>query len=1528
MKVLLRRSLSSFAILAALSGELHASTQAYWRFEEQTSGAVSANNVGGGVPDTILDASGKGNHLQTWTTATAPSYTTSVFPTANASNGVELSGAQNFSSLDFAGQPRDIYTSNKPLNTKKLYAWTIEASFRLDSLNRWQVVLGKDGNPVGGQPPVTIKVRADNVLEVGVVDESRVARYVLGQPLAANTWYHVAATASASTLSLWLKPESASGYTLLGSTAINGAFYNSYAQFNNPWIVGRGMWNGRQADWLDGQVDEVRISDRELVPSQFLGGDDVLDVDIDGLPDDWEQTYGLSFDVATGAAGDNGPDGDPDNDGFTNLQEWRGQSSPVVYGTIPGGLKREVWYELPGLLLGNLTAAEAFYKAPQLDEFIASAAAPVNASDNYGQRLRGYVTIPATGTYNFYVAGDDEAELRIAENGSPFSKRLVAWIHNTWTAPEEWTKYASQKSATLSLQQGQVVYVEILHKEATLVDNAALGWSVNGAAPVKIPAEHLQAYAIHADDMDDDGLSDTWEQANGFDLTDNGLLHPEQRAFADPDGDLLSNYQEAALGTSTQVAQPAAGYWRRTVWTGLTGAATADLKNSPNYYGTPNSESLLDVLDTEMTTGGSNAGYRFRAYVTPGVTGTYEFRAAGDDGFEAWVSPTSSKFSRRLVAWSPLWTTRNQYGLYTTQSGGKLQLTAGQPCYVEILLKQNVGPCFVNLQWKTPGATSFVNIPSTQVASYVPTAEDPDDDDLSTDWELANGFDPNARQSGNFSSLADPDGDRVNNRDECLGGGDPTVKDSSKGVWNCERWDGMPYYSVQDMVQATPFYGPANKIEALTSTTGNVHLSHYLATRTRGRVIAPVTGKYRFWVSGSTSVELWLSTDEKPYAKRRIARVGPEVGIAAGVPVNSPNANFDLFTSQQSVEIELQAGHAYYVELLQQAGHWDYSHWAMAWARDGGERTAIPFESLASYAPGNDDQDDDALPDAWESTTGLDSTDNGLTDRTRQGERGDHDADGLNNREEYLAGTNPCDKDSDDDGISDVEEVKNLNTNPLAHNSAGEETVQSVDIHAPVGGSMTWSSFADGVVGERFRGSIEFDLSVPESGLNWLVAIKGKILGQTSQTDVMPLQVSLDGVNLGNHDFVSSLNEAATLRVLTPRLTQGTHRIKIFVANMVARKSFLLLGVDLRRPTGADLDADGLPDWLAGFLNGNSWSAPANVVTAVSPYFLEGGSRFTGNLGLMADGVSLATTTGTTQQTWFANAPLSATGSTTLTGVFESGDDIRTTQVSWTPAIVGQASRIDLRTGDTLKFHFPQNSADEALVTYTMQPATWSVQAAASTSQTYTFQNPGTFTLHAIHASGATADTTVVVHKATASGDVVLGSERPRILDFTGVPYGLKLEVAEPLRYSQKSQLSPSGGTRLRLECAEQGDYGLLARLPEGGPVVAKLPVRVTAYAGATSGQYQLVGQSTVDGYLTVSHPLVITDLPAGYTVRVKIVRAGVLFENGTTTLILTPADFIDGQYMLRFLYPETMQGGYCHYVEVLNPQGQVVANY
>jgi len=69
--------------------------------------------------------------------------------------------------------------------------------------------------------------------------------------------------------------------------------------------------------------------------------------------------------------------------------------------------------------------------------------------------------------------------------------------------------------------------------------------------------------------------------------------------------------------------------------------------------------------------------------------------------------------------------------------------------------------------------------------------------------------------------------------------------------------------------------------------------------------------------------------------------------------------------------------------------------------------------ALASPAAAKD-RNDDGLPDRWEKRYDLSL-------KVKQGKR-DQDSDGLNNRGEYQAGTNPREDDSDDDGSEDGDE--------------------------------------------------------------------------------------------------------------------------------------------------------------------------------------------------------------------------------------------------------------------------------------------------------------------------------------------------------------------------------------------------------------------------------------------------------------------------------------------------------------------------
>ncbi len=102
--------------------------------------------------------------------------------------------------------------------------------------------------------------------------------------------------------------------------------------------------------------------------------------------------------------------------------------------------------------------------------------------------------------------------------------------------------------------------------------------------------------------------------------------------------------------------------------------------------------------------------------------------------------------------------------------------------------------------------------------------------------------------------------------------------------------------------------------------------------RIRGFIKPPVTGAYTFAIASRHDSELWLSTDDDPANKVKIA--------FAGGPGESSNAiqpqQWDRYASQQSGIINLTAGEKYYVEVLHVHGT-NEDHCSVAWdVPDGG----------------------------------------------------------------------------------------------------------------------------------------------------------------------------------------------------------------------------------------------------------------------------------------------------------------------------------------------------------------------------------------------------------------------------------------------------------------------------------------------------------------------------------------------------------------------------------------------------------------
>ena len=125
------------------------------------------------------------------------------------------------------------------------------------------------------------------------------------------------------------------------------------------------------------------------------------------------------------------------------------EGSNEVFIDIPqiatGTILREWWTGISGGAVSDLTSNANYPNNPTGRQQISIFEAPANWAENYGTRIRGYLYPPTTGSYTFWIAGDDNCQLWLSTDGSPAHASLIAQVTD-WTGSREWTKYSSQES--------------------------------------------------------------------------------------------------------------------------------------------------------------------------------------------------------------------------------------------------------------------------------------------------------------------------------------------------------------------------------------------------------------------------------------------------------------------------------------------------------------------------------------------------------------------------------------------------------------------------------------------------------------------------------------------------------------------------------------------------------------------------------------------------------------------------------------------------------------------------------------------------------------------------------------------------------------------------------------------------------------------------------------------------------------------------------------------------------------------------
>jgi len=655
-------------------------------------------------------------------------------------------------------------------------------------------------------------------------------------------------------------------------------------------------------------------------------------------------------------------------------------------GAAPQAVVREVWSGVGGGTLGDIPVGAE----PTSRELLTRLEGPWNVGDNYGDRVRAYLVAPETGEYTFWLSGDDDTELSLSPDADPGARTPIASVTG-WTDRYQWDRFPSQRSVPVSLVAGERYALQVLHKESGGGDHWAVGWSRPGQSSVT-PAEVVPgsvltpnepatqetapAFALGADQAGvtfecrlDGGVWEACGPSVSLTALSEGSHALEARATnAALEADATPAVQRFTVDTTDPdttldvLDLRPAGTVSRGVWRD----AYAGLEGVP-FESAPDELSSLRQLEGPMS-GGDFYGDRTRGYVTAPSTGAYTFWVAGDDNTELWLSTDDDPGERRRIAYDPDWSNPRDWDDAPSQRSEPVELVAGRRYYLEVRHHNWTGGDHWAVGWARPGEPTTAPseiVPGSVLSPYDPrhgyglAASEPASFECRVDgaaWRacssphvvgpLPDGAHELAVRAVDHSGRVDPTpAQHTFDVDETAPttaltaapeGGDAHLP----GEVSHEFWWDSPGWEVADV----PLGSAPDQVETATRLQGPTDVAELYGDRMRGFITAPTTGSYTFWLASDDGSELWLSGDEDPAGRRRLAFVDGWT-----TPLD-----WHHLPSQRSAPVELVAGARYYVEVLHKESSGG-DHLAVGWSRPG-ESTVEPSEvvpgtALSAYGP-------------------------------------------------------------------------------------------------------------------------------------------------------------------------------------------------------------------------------------------------------------------------------------------------------------------------------------------------------------------------------------------------------------------------------------------------------------------------------------------------------------------------------------------------------------------------------------------------
>jgi hypothetical protein len=986
-----------------------------------------------------------------------------------------------------------------------------------------------------------------------------------------------------------------------------------------------------------------------------------------------------------------------------------------------------------------------------------------------GARLRGTITPMVDDHYTFWVNGASNVALWLSGDGSRFDKELIA-SNIEPTSQSEWSKHKDQRSEPVFLEAGKSYHIEAHVMSGVANGHLAIAWqgrkgnwalSANGATATQSSTQWSSVASL-AIDGEFNTSSQTANQQNSWFMVDFAGTRPVNQVVLHNNSsnqNRLSNFRISLLDengatlasedfftTSGHVGNSLiwdlpAVHQAASVRIQMLGLNRANnwhlsLAEVQAFHNTPPPVNHALATNGATAAQSTTSGAATAAFV---IDGDAQTASLTEDQADSWLevdlgqdravnrvilhndpqNPSRlSNFRISLLdgnddtlASDNFFTTSGHAGavhywnLITTHQARKIR--------VELLGQNLDGNGHLSLTGiealeidPVLETREFQIISGAYLTTIVPHPNDLNDNYLPDDWEQSTGL---AASSDPAALLqhGDPDGDGISNYDEFRFGGDPLTAETWGDGLTRSIWTELTGAGVSSMTSnRARFHSYPNQtahVPNIDDAPGRIHYG----VRYRGKFIAPTTGTYRFWISGSASSQLWIAdgTVKHPQTGDPLTDRFGKLLLATSGHFGTQPHNFDFHAAQRTRTLQLTAGQAYYIEVLHKQENRTGAHISVAWQPPGQARAIMPSTAFLALAAHPNDQDDDNLPDDWEIAVGLDPTDNGLISAA-QGEYGDPDGDGLTNLQEFQFGTNPFSADTDGDGLSDWDEIFFYGTDPTVSNNLDPVAITLPPLQQYTNATGGWSSDANGsMVSQERRGSITYTFNVTEPGIHEVTIAAGAISNEPWFTKHLNLVLSLaDDAPFATGTISSQHGNSGTLTRLTPWLGAGPNTLTIHHENFLTELRLRLDSVTIKRLGGQDLDEDGVPDWVTAN------EAPLNTLTRVptesrtSPVSIEG---ITGRLSTATvEGASGSfPLTASINNTFFTDIPLDEDAPVTINASFLNGIIGESREITWIPTNLFEFDQgeLHIRKGDALRIDAwtgtePDNGTYEAFL--------------------------------------------------------------------------------------------------------------------------------------------------------------------------------------------------------------------------------------